>query len=117
MRKKSIVFLCHLYPIFISYHLLFGNWLIKGQLFFTLIPILIFASLFFIWNNTSNYKLLNIERISIGYLVITILTSAFYYCLCACSTYKWVYNSNIVFSLYVSVTFLYYIYTYNSEFS
>lgn len=110
MRKYAIGILCNFYPVFVVIHLIFGNWSRASQVIFNIVPIAVFGGLFTIWKETSYLRLTLIEKYFIGYLIFMLFVIYCYYILCLFSSKNWVGNHNIQFSVFVTLTAIYYIY-------
>ena len=116
MRTWLIVILCNFYPAFVAGHLIWGNWSRLSQVIFNIVPIVVFGGLFQIWYTTSHIRLNYIEKRSIGYLKLMLGVVYCYYILCLYSDRGWIANHNLQFAIFISITLIFYIYSYRNEF-
>ena len=114
-RKGAILLLTHFYPLFVSGHLVFGDWCKKCQLMFNIVPIFVFGGLFAIWHETSHIKLDKTERMYIRYFLINLVFIYCYYCLCIISMPTWVYSKNTMVSGVLLITLSFYIFNYRGR--
>lgn len=106
MRKFAIISLCHIYPSWVIWHLIYGTWSTLSQLLFNAVPLLIFGSLFLIWVKSKS-QLCYVERQSLFTLVFMLLVITGYYELCTVSEPKWVYDHNTRYALYILGIFIF----------
>lgn len=112
MRERLIFGLTHFYPVFIAAHLYFGDWCRICQVMFNVVPLMVFAGLFYVWKETSHLRLTKRERFCIKFLIWNMIFIYSYYTICVFSVPKWVWDKNWQVAAFITITLFFYTFNY-----
>ena len=108
-RRKGIFIITHIYPVWITTHLILGDWSRPSQLAFNIVPLIIFGGLLTIWAK-SKTPLQHPEKICIYYLVFMLFCISVYYNICVMSNAEWVTSHNTQAAGFIFLQLIFYIF-------